>query len=473
MGMNKLNVAEAGDMYSYVLGILRDDGLTDVSTLQAAIDTFLVGRIRYRLFDPMLDDSVYDGIKRILTRMVKVLGDLGVSYDVLGIHPEMCKLREIIEQVYEMDEFPWESFQRLRYSEKDTQVWYEKYLNKVSKEEHERRRRWLGTLKIEEDGMLLDTEELQTRFWNAVANDDPKSIRPVEDMQEAFKWFQTVVGKELCASLKMDGINMRLYYLHGNYCGACTRGRNEAEVRDFTEAMGKVVPLKLNEDYTGFIRTETYVEPSALEYFREKYSRKYVVPRTAVNTVLSLPHDARDYAHVKSYCFRSVDAGTLWESMEWAAKEGFETPYKEVICWRGGTYQEFTVWITDVLNRFKENEKRLGLKTDGVVVEINDQVLAEQGVTDTMYNESNLALKFGPWEPGVYEAVLEDILITKPETNVRYNCRGKIKPVLIESGITINYINLHNLGLVMNAGIKVGDVIRFKFKNDNASELIY
>lgn len=458
--------------------ILLKFSINTLESYNSLIDMWLVSRFIYANGKTVLEDGVYDSFAKVIREMDKVYSEGSFSADATKeLNFEL--VHKVVNQAYEMDEPPIDSMRRCRMSETAISGYVNLHNNKVHNE-----LKAISAQKIKEfedrvitiDGTPYKYTELGHYIDDMVSEDPPKSINPVESVREAYGWFQDMKGKELCVSLKIDGINIRAFYVNGHYVYACTRGR-AGDVKDYTLIISKKLPWYVEDEngkpITGIVRSECYVDKDALEYLRENYQADYVVPRTAATTMLCTPHMEQDYKYLKLTSFNALSGGLLSDRIDLLNASNFDTVPYILTKWDGGTYEEFYIWVMALIEDMWQLGQLSGIKTDGIVVEVNDSNEYEKLISDGMYNNGNIALKIGRWKPGLYQGVLEKILVERKPASYQYSVRGKIKPVKVDSGITIQHVNLFNLGLVSEYGLKEGDTLNFIFKNDNAIQWVY
>lgn len=461
---------------------LKSHGLKDANDFADKYRRWSVSRIMYRLGKPnALPDSVYGDITNMLRDFVSKC-DSGELSEFIKSAYEYDKIVNKLNSLYETDTIVDSEFIALGFNEKQIQRIKAELGAGFDDVKDENHLTYLtGFCERDINGYKFDDPDIRTMINDAVQEDPAKSITPITSFKELYSWFSQRVGTEICLSLKIDGINIRCFYIWGHLVFCCTRGRKTAEVVDYTKAISRKVPIYLEKDnkpYTGITRGEMYVVPDKLEYLRIKYcgsadAKKYVVPRTAAVTLGRTKHDNEDYTLLKYRTFNMVDAAKLSDKIEFLKEKGFDTVPYILTRWVGGTYEQFCIWMKKVLAFMEGIEKDSGLKCDGLVAEVNSPSEYEKGVTNGIYDMGNIAIKAGKWAPHVYEGVLEDIIVKDKSASLEFSCKGKIKPVVVESGITITTVNLFNMGLVMRNNLYIGDTIRFVFKNDNAIDWIY
>lgn len=458
--------------------ILSKFAINTMESYNKFTNMWLVARFMYAKGRTMLEDGVYDSFTKVIREMDK-------CYIAEEFSPEAIKelnfekIHKTVSQVYEMDEPPVEAMREYNIPEAVINKYVNEYNNKLNfklKVLSDQQLKEFEERVIEIEGVQYQYTELGHLIDDMVSEDPPKSITPVEHVKEAYEWFQAMKGKELCISLKIDGINIRAFYANGHFIYACTRGR-AGDVKDYTLILSKKLPWYLKDEnekpVTGIVRGECYVDKDALEYLRATYSADYVVPRTAATTMLCTPHMEQDYKHLKLTAFNALSGGLLSDRIDLLNASNFDTVPYILTQWEGGTYEEFYAWVMDLIEDMWKLGEMSGIKTDGIVVEVNDSNEYEKLISDGMYNNGNIALKIGRWQPGLYQGVLEEILVERKPASYQYSVRGRIKPVKVDSGITIQHVNLFNLGLVSEYGLKEGDTLNFIFKNDNAVQWVY
>lgn len=408
---------------------------------------WILNRFLYQLGKSNMTDGEYGFIQNVLTQIAEKAPE---DFEKVL---ELKELREYLGRVYEEDPIPYKYFSFCNIDEETE--------NALIREYQEKRSQAL--------------QSVSEQIKDMIDEDPPKSITPVESLRAAYPFFSKTKGLDLCASLKIDGINLRMFYVNGNLEYCCTRGRS-GNVLDYTNIVKNIIPNYLEVEgkpFTGKIREECYVQPDKLEYLRSKYPSDYVVPRTAAKTMLSLYHDKEDMKFLKVIAFNSDMGMDLMDKLDCISKLGFDTVPREIIRYDGESFEDFVEWISPILVRFGEKEKEAGLKCDGLVVEVNSYNDFEKYKQDSNYDGGNIALKVGPWEPELYEGKVIKLVMYREEDKIQFNCKAVIEPVTVSSGIQISVVNMFNLGLVQKYGVREGDTIKFIFKNDNASQWVY
>lgn len=436
--------------------VLNKFGFKSLEEYNHKLATWIISRFMYLLGTSLMTDGEYTEYQHIYEKICEEADEQ--VREVLKV----SVLEEYLGRVYDEDPIPYEYFTIFGLGEEQEKMIVDQYR---------------AAKKLDSDSLNLedDSDMIAIKIRDMIDEDPPKSIRPVESIAEAYAWFEKMKGIELCASLKIDGINLRLFYINGNLEYCCTRGRSGNAI-DYTKVMSEIVPNYLEFNgvpFTGKVRGEGYTQPDKLEYLRNKYPADYVVPRTAAKTMLSVPHYPEDMKYLRYISFNNDISDKLYDKLDKFKDKGFDIVPKRIICWNGGTIEEFTDWISEILTEMHDVEISNNLKCDGMVVEVNNPDEFEKLRADSNYDEGNLALKLGPWEPEVYEATVKSLVMYREENKIQFNCKAYIEPVTISSGITLTTVNMFNLGLVQKYGIKPGDKIRFLFKNDNASQWVY
>lgn len=472
--MENFNKLSDLDLENLLAEDFIDISLNNLSTWNLELDKWLSARYMYPTAYPLMSDDEYS----VYCATYNLLAECGYQLTEKSREAlQFDKIMNYLELYYEGDSFPEQSLLNIGFS-KDLVEVIRNLKQEVIKPE------WVSITsfleeKIEIDGIQYDkySEEICDIIEDMISEDPAKSIKPLETKEDVWKWFSSKINVEILTSLKMDGVNIRLFYINGYFVRALTRGRTTGEVQDYTAVISKIVPHyikgKDGKGVTGIIRGEIYVKPSSLPYFRDNYKGSYVVPRSAVITLLCKPHKEEDYKYLQFHSFNYKYGDSLEDGFKFLEEQGFLTAPRKLVKFNGNTFEEFKIWVDDLLNDMHNIEVSEDKKCDGLVAEINSREEYEKLIVDGMYNDGNIAMKIGPWKPAIYTAVIKNLLIDCDKSKMRFYCKAEIEPVVVQSGITVTKVNMFNLGLVQQYGIKVGSEIKFKFKNDNAIQWCY
>lgn len=301
------------------------------------------------------------------------------------------------------------------------------------------------------------------------------SIRPYRDMHEAYEWFKDMVGIELCATPKLDGISSSSSYKDSKLEYSRTRGRGgSSKFFDITTNMSKILPTSINRDYIT-VNGECFVPEASLPAVSREAGHNYVAPRSAATaTVRRTDLQDSTIALTKCYVFNASVGNTLSESLDIAKLCGFDTvPYWLKVFKGFANFSDFEEQISSFVGEIKSWADQHGLPTDGVVFQVNDKSAFNDSSITGHYASGNMAFKCLLWNPGEYTSEVTNLIIEKEGDSLENYCvKVRVKPVQMESGKTLKTVNLYNLGNLIKHDIHIGDYITFIHKNDTTNEFI-
>lgn len=394
-------------------------------------DIFRVARLFYRFGNPMLPDRLYDSIQRHLENHA----------------PDF----ELLHQTYDDDDLE-EAFAICR-----------KY-----------------DIDIPPEMEAQTITDREAKYLPLFGEEPSKSIKAVETYKKAYELFNKVSGNNLIMSLKVDGINTRgileKYNLEYFSVFSTTRSR-EGSGFDLTDSMRKVLKSHYNLPSNNkhlFMFAEAYSPKKSLPFLRAKYRKDFVTPRSTAMSMLRVEYDAEDYKHLRVMLFKiSGLADSLSESLKIAEESGFNVvPHLTVT--KDEVPKDFDVfedWLREKLNWFWEVSQKEDIASDGVVVEIDNQVAFSMQGEKAQYNLGNFALKLDKWCPCVYQSVVKDIIWAGNKD--RYSVVAEIEPVVTLGGNVATRVNLFNGDIMIKNNIRKGYPITFEYKSENAINLRY
>lgn len=389
------------------------------------LDRFLIARYLYANGMDFISDAEYDELRAKL-------------------EAEGYKFNPI----YEDDEFPLESFKRAGLSQEEIK------------------------------GILASTTPDSSEHADMLMDSPCLSINSTNSYEEAFLWFRTVMGQDIVLTPKIDGINTRrgFKYEDGrlNYCVALTRGRS-ANSLDVTENLRYITPrIKDTKGITTnlVVHSETFVPAKHIPYLCQTYNMKLTLPRGAgMSMARTSRYAIEDYWMLHSPVFRVDYGATLTEGLDKAKELGFEVvPYWH-FSYNGEDFSTFKQKLDALMREIKDVADSLDYITDGIVAQVNDMMHYAASDISKGYSTSNLALKIGLWQPGVYESTVRSIVIQPQDEQC--NCVALVDPVIAQGGQTLQRVNLFNPDIMISAGILPGTRIRFEYKNETTINLIY
>lgn len=256
---------------------------------------------------------------------------------------------------------------------------------------------------------------------------------------------------------KLDGLAIVLNYEGGKFKQALTRGNGEIgedvthNARHF-EGVPAIIeyqgPLSLRGEavisYSEFERINTNLEEAA----------KYKNPRNlCAGTVRQLDSKVLKERRVFFYAF-ALDFGTFDNTpdinskdaaMIWAESQGFSpVPYKML---EAGQLEEAVLW-------FKSHVEESDLPTDGLVLTFDDIAYSASLGATSKFPKDSIAFK---WTDEIGRTKLLQISWNTSRTGL-INPVAIFEPVELE-GTTVERASLHNLSIMKNLRLGIGDEI--------------
>ncbi len=262
--------------------------------------------------------------------------------------------------------------------------------------------------------------------------------------------------KEGDLSWKMDGITVVLTYENGELVQAATRGNGETgEIITANARTFKNLPSKIPFNGQLTIRGEAVISYDDFEKINGSIpegEQKYKNPRNLCSgSVRQLNSRITAERNVNLIAFSLVEAqgiddiNSRWKRLEFLRDLGFETVY---------TKQVTAADVEDAVRWFSENIKNNKYPSDGLVLTLDDRAYSLTLGTTAKFPRDSIAFK---WQDETAETKLLDIEWNASRT-------GLINPVAVFEaveleGTTVSRASVHNLSLVEELKLGVGDII--------------
>lgn len=317
-----------------------------------------------------------------------------------------------------------------------------------------------------------DVADLSDVKIQSLTEDRTQSIRPVESYREAFEWFQKVLGWDIVMSLKGDGVNLKVLFDLLGVDISLTRGRNGGTPFNVTKNVKKICPAVSNFD--GFVVFgECFVKRKNLEYLRNKYGKDFKTSKSTAISMLRVEVDPEDYSLLEFYTFKSTKHfNTLLEMKDDLRNSGFNTmPYLLVKGDYPTEFEPFCSWLKNYMTAFSEIGEKLGLPSDGLVCEINDQSKFLEMGGKNQYSNGNIALKFENWGIKYFKGKVVRFIQEQQAENI--SLVAEIEPLELDDGCIARRVNVYNPAMVIEHGINIGSEIYFERKSNTDSVLLY
>lgn len=348
------------------------------------------------------------------------------------------------------------------------------------------------------DSLKKELKELETAFPSLITLDSPtqrvgsvfsgklKKIRHItpkksledvfseEEIREWHKRISKLVSEHIdfVCELKLDGLNITLYYKKGTFLTALTRGDGfEGEDVTHTVKTIEAVPLKLKEDIDLEVSGEVFMPKKSFERVNKE----------------SKDLEGKAYANP-----RNLAAGAIRQlDPEIASKRGLDTNFYEI---GANNLKNQPHSQSEVLEKFKElglpvepnfskcksidrviefckkwHEKRdkIPYEIDGIVIKVNDLELQKKMGKTAKTPRYAVAYKFPAQR--VSSKIL-DIILQVGRT-------GAITPVAVMkptqvAGSIVSRATLHNEDEIKEKDVRIGDTVIIQKAGDVIPEVV-
>ena len=312
-----------------------------------------------------------------------------------------------------------------------------------------------------ETGIILSGSPTQTVGYE-VLSELPKerhqspmlSLDKTKSVEELGAWLS---GKKGILSWKLDGLTIVLTYRDGELRKAVTRGNGEiGEVITPNARFFEGLPLKISFKGELVIRGEAIIRYSDFARINEELPEAdaaYKNPRNLCSgSVRQLDPSITKQRHVNLVVFQLVKAENIDFSnsfkaqFEWLREQGFDVvEYKEV--------DEGS--IAAAVEDFKERIRDYDLPSDGLVLTFEDIAYGLSLGRTAKFPKNSIAFK---WQDETAETVLRYVEWSPSRTGL-INPIAVFDPVELE-GTTVTRASVHNLSIVKELGLGIGDHIR-------------
>ena len=329
------------------------------------------------------------------------------------------------------------------------------------------------------DKCLTNDEKLRLKLMensgDSIALDAyvSKSMHSERSIWACKPWIDKYYDAEFCISPKIDGINTTTEYVDGSIQISRTRGRGKNAI-DIFNKMSKVLPSNINYPNRFIVAGEAVITRDDLTSYNEMGTGNdiFVTCRGSALSILrrtDIPDVCTSF--VKIFVFRTNIGDTLSDGLDKAQQLGFNVVPHEVYKFKYTTDFEFEKELSALIWKYKGIMEKIGIPTDGLVLQINDNKFFGNTVTNTAYDGGNLAVKALAWEPGIYVSKVEEIVL-ECNVNYQYNCKVRVSPTYTEDGKKMQMVNLYNVNTLINNNIHEGDTIEFQYVNETTINFV-
>jgi len=274
-------------------------------------------------------------------------------------------------------------------------------------------------------------------------------------------------GAEFMMEPKLDGLTVVLHYENGVFARGATRG-NSVIGEEITENLRTIrtLPLRIPPDPESpappqnlVVRGEAFIRISDFEklnkHLEEAGERTYVNPRnTAAGSLRQLDSSLTTKRPLTLLVYQIVTSSdplptTQQDTLSYLGQLGFPTPNFDFCPDLDTVINSLEAW--DVRRR------KLDYEIDGVVIKINDLILADNLGVVGKAPRGAIAFKF---PAQVVNTTLEDIRVNVGRTGV-LTPYAVLEPVEI-GGVTVKQATLHNFDFIRDKDIRIGDRVMVK-----------
>lgn len=306
----------------------------------------------------------------------------------------------------------------------------------------------------QETGFILSNSPTQnvgakvlTELKEVTHNHPMLSLEKCHTLDEIIKFAN---GKELIASIKLDGLTVSLAYEDGILTSAETRGNGHVG-SDITEHIKQFtnVPLKINKTGSYVIDGEAIITDE--DFAEVNKNGEYKNSRNlAAGTLAVLDTSLVAKRKLKFFSWDVIEGGNniLNDNLNEAKELGFDVvPFWSAVNLDPKKLQGTLDYIFD----FAEEE---GLPCDGIVFKFNDIEYGKSLGATGHHFKNGIAYKA---KDEVYETELLNVEWTMGKTGV-LTPTAVFRPVEID-GTTVERASVHNVSILMDLDLHIGDTI--------------
>jgi DNA ligase (NAD+) len=293
--------------------------------------------------------------------------------------------------------------------------------------------------------------------------------------EDARAWFERIAKLDervrqshFVVEPKIDGLSVILHYDHGLFVQGATRG--DGEIGDDVSANLRTVrglPLRLPVDPKGpqpprrmAVRGEIYISPADFEILnrrlQEAGEKTYQNPRnTAAGSLRQLDPALTANRPLQTLVYAIIEIEgevprTQWETLQTLRAYGFPV-------WKDAVYCQSIEEAISVCESWESRRHQLPFEADGMVIKIDDLILAQELGFVGKDPRGAIAFKFPAQE---VTTKLLDIGVNVGRTGV-LTPYAVLEPVEI-GGVIVKQATLHNFDFITEKDIRLGDRVWLK-----------
>ncbi|MSS63090.1 NAD-dependent DNA ligase LigA [Velocimicrobium porci] len=262
--------------------------------------------------------------------------------------------------------------------------------------------------------------------------------------------------KEGILSWKLDGLTIVLTYQNGELVKAVTRGNGvTGEVITNNAKTFKNLPLRISYKGELVLRGEAVIKYSDFEAINQEIDlidAKYKNPRNLCSgSVRQLNSEITAKRNVHFFAFALVQAdgvdfkNSREEQRKWLASMGFEVVEGKMV--QKETIEQTVLWFS---KQIEQND----FPSDGLVLIFDDISYGQSLGRTAKFPKDSIAFK---WADEIKETKLTEVEWSASRTGL-INPVAIFEPVELE-GTTVSRASLHNISIVENLELGIGDTI--------------
>lgn len=277
-------------------------------------------------------------------------------------------------------------------------------------------------------------------------------------------------GLEYSVEAKIDGLSVALRYENGVLVRGATRGDGTVG-ENVTENIRTIRSIPLTIPYRGIleVRGEVYMPRASFERLNEQREKNgealFANPRNAaagslrqLDSKITASRGLDIFIFNLQYCDRTFTKHD--ETLDFAAEQGFHViPLRKTV----KTVRE----ASDFVAYIGEQREGLPYDIDGAVIKVND--LAQRTLIGENTSTPKWAVAY-KYPPEVKATRLTDITVAVGRTGV-LTPAAVLEPVRL-AGTTVKAATLHNLDIIKERDIRIGDMVFVRKAGDIIPEII-
>lgn len=321
--------------------------------------------------------------------------------------------------------------------------------------------------------------ESRYRETSALTDERNSSIISMKTDEEVYTKFMQLGQGKYRLSPKIDGLFVFLVYERVEegsnefrLVTSMSRGDSNSRI-DLTNSMSGIVATRLSLD----------VKQNAIRFNGEAiYDRDYldltgyVTQRTACQGVLSSTVNVKSeqFKYIKYFVHGGITGESYMETLKKADDAGLRAlPTFEFEFKQSYSQEDMLFSMQPVVNliRLWSDEEKINI--DGIVaVKVDDEQDEEVlSAANKQYKSNVFAIKTGFWNKGFYQSEIVGILTDQQDDRVSFKL--DIVPVTASNGSKLTKVTDINLSTLIRDDIRVGDVVAFKYMNETTIKYLY